>query len=126
MVKSIINKHTSMRDFINCICTEIKFAQREYKIAFHRKIRHLQVLIDYSAFTSLKKKITYLAIATISHKLNSTKINIKKFNQQIFFEVESGHTAIIGPPGDYCFSKCKLSMRFSLSCKFWLYQCVID
>ena len=53
----------------------------------------------------------------ISYKLNSAKINTEKFNQQIYFKVESSHTADIKPLGDFCFSECKLFIRFSLLCK---------
>lgn len=47
-----------MRDSVNRIYTEIKSAQREYKIALYREMGHLPVLMDHSAFTSLKEKIT--------------------------------------------------------------------
>lgn len=87
---------------------------------------HLPVLIDHSAFASLKGKITYLAIAMISRELNSAKINAERFNQQISFGVEPGHTVIVEPPGDRCISECELPMRFGLPCKCWLYQCIID
>ena len=126
MVKGVTNKHTPMRDSVNRIYTEIKSAQREYKIALHRKMGHLPVLMDHSAFTSLKGKITHSAIAMISRELNSAKINAEKFNQQIFFGVEPGNTAIIESSGDCCISECELPMRFGLPCKCWLYQCVID
>ena len=82
--------------------------------------------MDHSAFTSLKGKITHSAIAIISHELNFTKINAEKFNQQISFGVEPGHTAIIKLSRDCCISKCELPIQFGLPCKCWLYQCVID
>ena len=126
MVKGVTNKHTPMRDSVNRICTEIKSAQREYEIALYRKMGHLPVLVDHSAFTSLKRKITHSAIAIISRKLNFAKINAEKFNQQIFFGVEPGHIAIVEQPGDCCISECELPIRFGLPCKCWLYQCVID
>ncbi len=89
-----------MRDSVNCIFKEIKSTKREYEIAPYRKMRHLPVLIDHFAFTSLKEKIIYSAIAMIPLELNSAKINLEKFNQQIFFGVEPDHTAIIDPSGD--------------------------
>ncbi len=36
----------------------------------------------------------------ISRKPHSDKMNLEKFNQQIFFEVENGHTVIIEAPRD--------------------------
>ena len=115
-----------MRDSVNPIYTEIKSDQKEYKIAFHCKMRHLPVVMDHSVFASLNSKITYSAMALISYELNSAKINIEKFNQHISFGLEPGHTAIIGLSGDCCISKCKLPIRFGLPCKCWLYQGVID
>lgn len=105
---------------------EIQSAQKKYKIAFHRKMEHLLVLMDHSSFTSLNGKITHSVIAIISRKLNSAKINIEKFNQQISFRVEPGYTANIKPTGDCGISECKLPMQFDLPCKCWLYQGVID
>lgn len=87
MIKGVTNKHTPMRDFVNYIYTEIKPAQRKYKIALYYEMGHLPVLIDYSAFSSQKKKITYTAIVIISRKLNFAKINAEKFYQQIFLKL---------------------------------------
>ncbi len=76
-----------MRDSVNRIYTEIKSDQKEYKIAFHCKMRHLPVVMDHSVFASLNSKITYSAMALISYELNSAKINIEKFNQHIFLDL---------------------------------------
>lgn len=126
MIKSITNKHILMKNSVNCICTEIKSAQRKYQIALHCKIEYLSILMDHFVFISLEKKITHSALAMISYKLNFAKINIEKFNYQMFFEDGTGHTAIIEPLGDCYISKCKLFIWFSLPCKCWLYQYIID
>ncbi len=126
MIKNVTSKNISIRDSVNCTCTGIKSAKKEYKITLHREIGHLLILIDHSDFTFLKTKIIHSAIVIISWELNSAKINVEKFNQQIFFRVKPGHTAIIELSGDSHISECKLLMRFDLLYKCWLYQCVID
>lgn len=80
MVKGVTNKYTHVCKSVQCILAKIISTQREYNIAFNRKIEHHPILMDIKVFPLLKGKITHAIIGMISRKLDKAKLLVEKFN----------------------------------------------
>lgn len=117
MVKSVTNRHTSMKILVEKICTEVKNEQIEQEIEINKQRITNPRLIDRDFFKNLTGLITHQAIDLMSQELDAAK----KIAEELLYGIAS----IVEPTGEGCVHDCKMPLRYGLPCKCWLYDCVV-
>jgi hypothetical protein len=119
VLKARIHKNLPVSRAIQTILDQTRRLGREYDADINQQRRTTPRLLDMTAFSAVKSKLTHYALELASAEWSATK--------QLADDIEDGKEEEFKLDPDVgCSFGCELPIRFGLPCRHWMYASVIE
>jgi MULE transposase-like protein len=119
VLKARLHKNLPVSRAIQIIQDQTRRLGREYDADINQQRRTTPRLLDMTAFSAIKSKLTHYALELASAEWSATK--------QLADDIEDGKEEEFELDPDVgCSFGCELPIRFGLPCRHWMYASVVE